>query len=99
LDAAENIVKSRAEIRQVLIDHDQTQVSKLFGTGSSMRGNGTNNNMYRDLAPDGSSVVMQLEMHTDSALAAENDKAEPSGVGKESNKKGGGKGKKKGAKK
>jgi hypothetical protein len=69
LDAAEKVVRSRAEIRQVLVDHDQMQVSKLFGTGSSIRTNGNTSDIYRDLGEEGSAVVMQLEMHADSTAA------------------------------
>ena len=69
LDAAENIVRSRAEIRQVLIDYDTTaQKSNLFGTkvgtgGADADPNRAQTNKYKDLGPDGSPVDMQEELN------------------------------------
>ena len=93
MDAAENVVRSRAEIRQILIDNDTTQVSKLFGTGASAK---ATPNMYQDLGPDGSSIVMQLEMHQTLAMEAEDAVTKgKSGAGKKNTGGGGSKTKKK----
>jgi hypothetical protein len=61
LDAAGKVVKSRQEIRQVLIDHENSSTSKVFGN-SSISPSREAGNMYQDLHPDGSPIVMQLEM-------------------------------------
>mmetsp|Transcript_10710 Transcript_10710/g.16229 ORF Transcript_10710/g.16229 Transcript_10710/m.16229 type:complete len:598 (-) Transcript_10710:423-2216(-) len=59
LDAAEKVVRSRKEIRQVLIDHDNSSAT-LFGRSSSQQAKECN--MYKDLGEDGSPIVMQQEM-------------------------------------
>jgi ankyrin repeat protein len=63
LDAAGKVVKSRQEIRQILIDHENSTAtaSKLFGN-SSVSPSRAPGNMYQDLDPNGSPIVMQLEM-------------------------------------
>jgi hypothetical protein len=61
LDAAGKVVKSRQEIRQVLIDHENSSTSKVFGD-SSISPSQEPGSMYQDLDPDGSPIVMQLEM-------------------------------------
>lgn len=57
------MIKSKAEIRQVLIDYDQTTSasSKLFGTGKPVKT--AECTLYKDLDPDGSPVVMNIEMN------------------------------------
>ena len=66
MDAAEHVIKSKADIRQVLIDYDQTSArNKIFGTGKAPAANCTckDTDMYRDLGPDGSPIVMHIEMN------------------------------------
>ena len=50
----------------MLIDYDQTGKSNIFGTsgggGSGVKTNGTSIN-YKELGPDGSPIVMNLEMN------------------------------------
>lgn len=68
LDAANNVVRSRAEIRQVLIDHDTNSASKggqLFAKKSINTSNGCDAGMYEGLDKDGSPIVMQLEMRAE----------------------------------
>ena len=62
MDAAEHIIRSRADIRQVIIDYDQTanKSTVLFGTGEGVPVNG-GSDMYEGLGKDGSPIVMQLE--------------------------------------
>ena len=66
LDAALNVVESRAEIRQVLMDHDMETKKRasIFGTGgSAVQGEEEQRSAaYQDLPKEGSPVVMQLEM-------------------------------------
>lgn len=63
LDAAEHVIKSRAEIRQVLIDHDKTNTASLiFGNGSATMQAGSTD-IYKDLGPEGSPITMQIEMN------------------------------------
>lgn len=66
LDAANKVVRSRAEIRQVLIDFDNKNASKLFGKGSACPtkpGCG----MEEGLDENGSPIVMQQEMEKELA--------------------------------
>lgn len=89
LDAAEHVIKSRAEIRQVLIDNDRTGEKggdRIFGAGGGVAVNG-GGDLYDGLEKDGSPVVMQLEMNG------------AGGCKKGGNKKGGGGGVKKKGKK
>jgi hypothetical protein len=58
LDAAEKVVRSRAEIRQVLIDHDN-RTAGIFGNGKVKT---NQSDVYKELGPDGSPIVMQQEM-------------------------------------
>ena len=65
LDAAEHVIKSRADIRQVLTDNDRTGGgggSVLFGSGEGVSVNG-GSDMYDGLGKDGSPIVMQAEMN------------------------------------
>jgi len=66
LDAAEKVVKSHAEIRQILIDYDRSSSSSGNGTsGNAVFGNGQvvkAPNMYEGLDEHGSPIVMHLEM-------------------------------------
>lgn len=69
LDAAEHVIRSRALIRQVLLDYDQSNKSgntRIFGNGKAVgvkRNNGNDAQLYEDLGDEGSPVVMQLEMN------------------------------------
>jgi len=106
LDAAEKVVRSRAEIRQVLLDHDPSgQGATIFGTGKVV--NGTSN-LYKDLDHDGTAMVMNIEMNAELSreAAREGGKKEKKkgatagsagGGGKEKKKEGGGKDKEKGS--
>jgi len=71
LDAAEKVIRSRAEIRQVLIDNDQSSssISTLFGSGSPVKAS-TVADMYRDLDSSGSAMVMNIEMNQELAGGA-----------------------------
>ena len=105
LDAAENIVRSRAEIRQVLIDNDtSSKTSVLFGTSTKVEeGDNPNRketNKYKEVGPDGSPVMLQEEMAKDvgkvgpKKKAAAGGAAKGAGAAKKSTKgAGGGKGK------
>lgn len=62
LDAAGKVVQSREEIRQVLIDHENSNASSsLFGNGA-VSPSREPSNPYQDLDHNGSPIVMQLEM-------------------------------------
>jgi hypothetical protein len=65
LDAANKVVKSNKEIRQVLIDYTLSpagnSVKKLFGNGEVVRV--TESNIYQDLGHEGSALVMNIEMN------------------------------------
>jgi hypothetical protein len=91
LDAANNIVRSKAEIRSVLVENDTTNSSStLFGSGKAQikAGRGDTGDIYDGLDPhgDGTALVMQLEMQKDAAAASESKEK------KEKEKGGGGKG-------
>jgi len=93
LDAAEVVVKSKAEIRQVLVDHDTTNKggSVLFGTGKAEAEGDENKaqtKKYAELGPDGSPVVMQEEMNKEMSKAGNKKKA-GGGAKKKGNNKGG----------
>ena len=63
MDAAEHVVKCRADIRKVIQDFDTTsnkKSSSLFGNGKVSTGS---TNMYQDLNDDGSAFVMNVEMN------------------------------------
>jgi ankyrin repeat protein len=92
LDAAEQVVTSRAEIRQVLIDYDTTtKRNAIFGTSNAQEGevnpNKAGTEMYNELGPDGSPIVMQIEMSEGGAVGAEKKKKKSGGA---STKKSGG---------
>jgi hypothetical protein len=66
LDAAEKVVKSNAEIRQVLIDYDRTNSGAtnypaLFAKSDVVKTGGID--LYEGLDKDGSPVVMNIEMN------------------------------------
>ena len=66
MDAANKVVRSRADIRQVLIDYDNKNSSKLFGKGSACPtkpGCG----IEEGLDENGSPIVMQKEMEKELA--------------------------------
>lgn len=68
MDAANKVVRSRAEIRQVLIDFDNKNTSKLFGKSSACPtkpGCG----MEEGLDENGSPIMMQQEMEKEQASA------------------------------
>ena len=63
MDAAEHVVKCRADIRKVIQDFDTTsnkKSSSLFGNGKVSTGS---TNTYQDLNEDGSAFVMNVEMN------------------------------------
>jgi ankyrin repeat protein len=66
LDAAMNVVKDKSEIRRVLEAWDNSQGSKLFGTGKQ----GVQNNIVEvDALPDeGTGVAMQVEIAKEGGL-------------------------------
>ena len=92
LDAANNVVTSRAEIRDVIAEYDtvspQTK-STLFGvtTASAKNDKGMD---YSELGPDGSPIAMQIEMNNE-MMTKDKDKVKKDTKGGAS----GGKGKKK----
>jgi hypothetical protein len=101
LDAANKVVRSRADIRQVLIDFDNKNASKLFGNGSACPTkpcSGTE----QGLDENGSPIVMQQEMEKEmaSATTGSNKKGKKSAAGaggsKSVKKEGGGGAKKSG---
>ena len=69
LDAANHVVKSNSEIRQVLVDFSMSvagkSVKKMFGNGQVVKV--CDNNLYEDLGPDGSALVMNIEMNKEDA--------------------------------
>lgn len=90
-------MRSRAEIRQVLIDYDTTRAgSKIFGTGAGIQKQQPGD-VYRDLGPDGSAVVLQVEMNSEPSIAASTAAASATDAAKKGGgkKKGGGGGKSK----
>jgi ankyrin repeat protein len=96
LDAAEKVVKSHADIRQILEEFNKTQPgTKIFGNGEVVK----STNLYDGLEKDGTAMVMNIEMNNELSKADENGKK---GAGKGKGKSGGGgggKGKDKGKKK
>mmetsp|Transcript_6552 Transcript_6552/g.9810 ORF Transcript_6552/g.9810 Transcript_6552/m.9810 type:complete len:616 (+) Transcript_6552:33-1880(+) len=63
LDAAEHVIKSKAEIRQVLLDHAEVGGQGLFGSGLPGRvGGADNKQLYEGLGDDGGAMVMNIEM-------------------------------------
>ena len=73
MDAAEHVVKSRADIRKVIQDFDTTsnkKSSSLFGNGKVPTATGSIN-MYQDLNDDGSAFVMNVEMNKSLEIEAQ----------------------------
>ena len=65
LDAAGKVVTSRQEVRQILIDHENSQsnlTSKKSIFGDSSASPSRDVNIYQDLDHNGSPIVMQLEI-------------------------------------
>ena len=57
--------EGKEEIRQVLIDNDQTSSANvIFGRGSAEPIKG-HSDLYKDLGPDGSPIVMNIEMNNE----------------------------------
>lgn len=80
LDAAMNIVKSNAEIRQILKEFEEEKTSKLFGNGSvslAVVGNKSCSTEYSDVGKDGSAMLMNIEMNKETMHLTEeiNDKS------------------------
>jgi ankyrin repeat protein len=101
LDAALNVVTSRAEIRDVIIQYDTSgsKAAAIFGSARAAGELKREVDLYRDLGDSGSAVVMQLELQKEAALqqkdaAAANAKKVGKGGGGGKGKAGGG-GKKK----
>lgn len=61
MDAAEHVIKSKAEIRQVLLDYAEVGGAGLFGSGRPVRV-GDSKQLYEGLGQDGSAMVMNIEM-------------------------------------
>lgn len=74
-------MKSRAEIRQVLIDFDNSTASTLFGVSSAKALGETTT--CKDLGPDGSPIAMQIEMEKEVLAAAPKKGARGKGTKKE----------------
>lgn len=69
LDAAGNVVTSRAEIREVILEYDTSGAkghSAIFGSGAPVK---RETDMYAELGHEGSPVVMQIEMRRGGELA------------------------------
>lgn len=93
LDAAEKVVKSHAEIRQVLIDNDRSNSNggpALFSKGEVVKSGDAA--LYDGLDKDGSALVMNIEMNKELSGEASKGKKE-GGKGKGGGGGGGGKGK------
>tara|TARA_A100001015_G_scaffold310979_1_gene413327 strand:- start:6348 stop:8165 length:1818 start_codon:yes stop_codon:yes gene_type:complete len=91
LDAAEKVVTSRAEIRQVLIDHDTSNTKNaLFGTekGVAIQDEEAEKKaLYKDLGKDGTAMVMNVEINNElENSAATTTKSKSKGGGKKSTK-------------
>lgn len=61
LDAAEKVVRSRAEIRQVLNDFDKSTNPAIFAKSSVVKSDCEVN--YKDLDENGSATIMNIEMN------------------------------------
>ncbi|RYG69027.1 ankyrin repeat domain-containing protein [archaeon] len=91
LDAAEKVVKSHAEMRQILLDYDQSNASKLFSNGDVVKSSAqTNTMLYDGLDKDGSALVMNIEINKEMRKEAEYADKKKGGGKKKSG--GGGKG-------
>lgn len=64
VDAAEHVIRSRADIRQVLADNDRGASSKLFGAmrRKEKEDGDEEKQLLAELGPDGSPVELQREM-------------------------------------
>jgi hypothetical protein len=72
VDAAMKVVKSHAEIRQVLEEYDKTtNKSSIFGNGEVVKGSA---DLYDGLGEDGTPVVMNIEMNKETELDNKNAK-------------------------
>lgn len=87
VDAAEHVIKSRADVRKVLQDYDTTSKGKaqIFGTGVVPTGP---SDLYRDLGNEGSALVMNIEMNKSIGedMAGNNSKTKKDGGGAGSTK-------------
>lgn len=95
LDAAEKVVKSNAEIRQVLIDHDKTgsNLPTMFTRGEVVKSG--EEGLYDGLDKDGTAMVMNIEMNKalkEDATKCGIKKGDSKGKGGGGKKAGGGKG-------
>ena len=62
MDAAEHVIKSKAEIRQVLLDYDQTTTkNKVFATGKASTQSPSR--LYDDPTQDAGAMAMNIEMN------------------------------------
>ena len=72
LDAANHVIKSKAEIRQVLLDFDSTNTANaIFGRLDAQPVKGSSD-LYKDLDTEGSPIVMSIEMNNE--MQKENNK-------------------------
>eukprot|EP01031_Cornospumella_fuschlensis_P031353 gene31353-37891_t len=95
LDAAEKVIKSHADMRQILLDFEQSNASKLFSSGEVVKSSEqTNAMLYDGLDKDGSALVMNIEMNKEMHKEAD-DAEKKKGAGKKKGGGGGGKGGKK----
>ncbi len=86
-DAAEHVTKSKAEIRQVLVDHDTVVRSaarkQIFSHGEAGVGVVLGDaGMYEGLEKDGSALVMNIEMNREMAGTNSKPTADKKGKGK-----------------
>ena len=68
LDAAMNIVKSHAEIREILKEYESDKASKLFGNGSVSVATGASAVDYDGVGKDGTAMLMNIEMNTEASI-------------------------------
>ena len=70
LDAALNVVTSRADIRDVIIQYDTSgsKAAAIFGAAGAAGELKREADLYRDLGDAGSAVVMQLELQKEASL-------------------------------
>lgn len=76
MDAAEHVIKSKKDLRQILIEFDQSAGSangsssvkkqRLFGNGQVVKV-GSDCAIYEDLGDDGTAMVMNIEMNKEQA--------------------------------
>jgi hypothetical protein len=95
VDAAEKVVKSHADIRQILEEFNKSQPgTKIFGNGEVVK----STNLYDGLEKDGTALVMNIEMNNELSKTDDNGK-KSTGKGKGKSGGGGGGGGGKGKKK